>query len=136
MQNGMTANTYNAGMCLSGNHTEIAQMVERPCSNGKVSGSIPGSVAFLNFDLKNYSYFTPVSLWKIVLLTLQIYKDSNIIEKIFKTQRLSNRRMFFSPLKFGDFSNECIIFIPEHGFEWHYKNDENYFSSHRASIQT
>ena len=37
---------YNEGMCQSGNHAEVAQVAERPSSNGKVSGSIPVSVTF------------------------------------------------------------------------------------------
>ena len=40
----LKANTYSREMCLSGNHTEIAQMAKHFSSNGKILGSIPGSV--------------------------------------------------------------------------------------------
>ena len=36
----------------SDNSTEVVQMLERPSSNGKVSGSIPDSVTFLDCWLK------------------------------------------------------------------------------------
>ena len=57
-------------MCPSGNRTEIDQMIERPSSNGKVSGSIPGSVAFSHCWVKNYSDFHssfPVTVLRPVL---------------------------------------------------------------------
>ena len=54
---GWKANAYNAWMWLLGYRAEIAQMVERPSGNGKVSGSIPGSVAFSHCWFKNYSVF-------------------------------------------------------------------------------
>ena len=51
------ANMFNVGMCLSGNYNKIAQMVEHLSSNGKVSGSIPGSVTFSHYLFQNYSAF-------------------------------------------------------------------------------
>ena len=48
-----TYNTYNAGMYLSGNRTEVAQMADDPCSNGKVSGSIPGKSLLINIVHKS-----------------------------------------------------------------------------------
>ena len=56
------ANLYNAGMCQSGNRTEVAQMVEHSSSIGKASGSILARLHFRIVGLKNYSAITAVSL--------------------------------------------------------------------------
>ena len=60
---GLNANTYYAGMCRSGNRTEIVPMVERPSSNGKVSASIPDSVTFLHCWFKKlFSLYCSLSV--------------------------------------------------------------------------
>ena len=62
---GWKVNPYYAGMCfMCGNHAEVAQMVERPSSNVKVSCSIPGWVAFSHcwFFKKSYSALLKFSL--------------------------------------------------------------------------
>ena len=54
---GLMAKTHNAGMCLSDNRSEIAQMAERPTSSGKISASIPGLVKISLCRFKNYLVF-------------------------------------------------------------------------------
>ena len=66
---GWKANMDNADMCLSGNHTEIAQMVERSSSNRRVSGFIPGSVTLSHCWFKKlfslYSSFSVIRSWVV-----------------------------------------------------------------------
>ena len=69
-QNAMKANTYNMGMYLSGERTEIAQMADRSSSNWKVSSSIPVSVEFSPCLFKScstfYSNFSVITHFKLI----------------------------------------------------------------------
>ena len=62
---GWRARMCNARMCLKGNIVEIAQMIERPSRHGKVSGSIPASVAFSRCSFtKLFSLYSGFSVYQ------------------------------------------------------------------------
>ena len=66
---GRKTNTHNAGMCLRGKRTEIAQMVERP-SIVKTSGFLENhTIGFVLIHKWNFS--------KMKMIYLNAHRDTN-----------------------------------------------------------